>query len=184
MPTFNNQLTSELKKITDEYVAAFGGLSAEQLNSKPNPAVWSIAQVMEHVIQVNETYFPILDSLRKGTYKTPWTGKVGMLVNFFGKFIWESVEPLRKKKIKTFPIWDPSSSAVPGDIVQRFAAHQDKLITLIENSRDLVEKGTIISSPANKYIVYQLGVAFEIITTHEQRHLNQALEIKASLASK
>ena len=44
----------------------------------------------------------------------------------------------------------------------------------IENSRDLVEREIIISSPANKNIVYKLETAFDIIVTHEKRHYEQS----------
>ena len=47
---------------------------------------------------------------------------------------------------------------------------------MIENSKDLLEKGTIISSPANNNIVYKLRTAFEIIVAHEQRHFVQSKE--------
>jgi hypothetical protein len=40
-----------------------------------------------------------------------------------------------------------------------------------------VDKGTIISSPANKIIVYKLEIAFDIIVAHEKRHLEQAREV-------
>ena len=53
--------------------------------------------------------------------------------------------------------------------------------TFVRGCKDLLEKGTVISSPANKNIVYKLENAFDIITTHEQRHLEQAREVLADL---
>ncbi len=55
--------------------------------------------------------------------------------------------------------------------------HQSNLKELIESSKDLVEAGVVISSPANKNIVYKLEKAFDIIIIHEQRHLEQAKEV-------
>ena len=52
--------TSQLDKITEHFVADFGSLSAEQLNWKPNSQTWSIAQNIDHLIVVNQTYYPIL----------------------------------------------------------------------------------------------------------------------------
>ena len=50
-----------------------------------------------------------------------------------------------------------------------------------ENFAELLEwhlaNGVVISSPANKNIVYKLEVAFDIIVSHEQRHLEQAREV-------
>jgi hypothetical protein len=59
--------------------------------------------------------------------------------------------------------------------------HQAELKSLIENSTDLVNRGEVISSPANKMIVYKLETAFEIIVTHELRHLEQAKEMREML---
>ncbi|MDZ7650490.1 MAG: hypothetical protein U5K54_26955 [Cytophagales bacterium] len=63
------------------------------------------------------------------------------------------------------------------DILLRFEKHQDELKKLIESSQDLIEKNVVISSPANKMIVYKLETAFDIMVAHEKRHLEQAKEI-------
>ena len=115
--------------------------------------------------------------MREGKYKTPFTAKLGFMVNFLGKMILDAVHPDRKKKMKTFPIWEPAKSEIGGDILTRFEKHQNELKDLIIGCKDLLEKGVVISSPANKNIVYKLETAFDIITTHEQRHLEQAREL-------
>ena len=79
--------------------------------------------------------------------------------------------------MKTFPIWEPSISLVRGDILDQFEKHQQELKQLITSSEDLLEKGTVISSPANRMIVYKLETAFDIMVAHEKRHLEQAREI-------
>ena len=66
---------------------------------------------------------------------------------------------------------------IPNGILDRFKEHQSDLKKIIENSKDLVEKGRIISSPANKNIIYKLEIAFEIIVTHEKRHFEQSKEV-------
>ncbi|NAS12141.1 DinB family protein [Poritiphilus flavus] len=167
----------QIDKNTQGFMENFGGLSIEQLNWKPNPETWSIAQNIEHLIVVNKSYFPVIDSIRKGTYKTSFLAKFGFMVSFFEKTILKAVQADRKKKMRTFPIWEPAKSEIPPGILDRFKAHQAELKILFENSKDLVEKGTIISSPANKNIVYKLGTAFDIIVTHEKRHLAQSKEV-------
>jgi hypothetical protein len=79
--------------------------------------------------------------------------------------------------MKTFPIWEPNTSNVIGDILSRFQNHKNELVQKIEAAKELVEKGVVISSPANKNIVYKLETAFDIIVSHEQRHFEQAKEI-------
>ncbi len=168
---------SQLDKITVHFFENFGSLSAAQLNWKPNAQTWSIAQNIDHLIVVNETYYPVLASLKKGTYKTPFIAKLGFIVSFLGKTVLNAVKPDRKKKMKTFPIWEPTVSQIKDDILKQFEKHQTELKREIEASKELIEKGTIISSPANKNIVYKLETAYDIIVSHEQRHLEQAKEI-------
>lgn len=172
-----DKLIAFIDEVTDEVQKAFGSLSNAQLNWKPNPQTWSIAQNLHHLIVINQSYYQIIEAIRKGTYSVSFMGKMGFMVNFLGKTILQSVQPDRKKKINTFPIWEPSTSEIHTDILSEFVAHQNELKQMIRNSQDLIDKGTVIASPANKHIVYKLATAFEIIVTHEQRHLAQAKEI-------
>ena len=167
----------EIAKVTNECRALFGSLTSEELNWKPNSTTWSIAQNLDHLIVVNETYYPVLDGLKAGTYKTPVIAKIGFMVSFLGKMIVKAVHPDRRKKMKTFPIWEPSVSFDQDDILRRFETHQNELKQRIEETTYLAEKGLVISSPANRNIVYTLETAFDIIVLHEQRHLEQAKEI-------
>jgi len=173
--------TTKIDETTNGFKKAFGNLSAEQLNWKPNATIWSIAQNMDHLIVINGTYYPVIKTIRDGNYKLPFIGKMGFMVNFLGKTVLNAVQPDRKKKMKTFPIWEPAKSKIDADIVNRLEKHHEELKQLITGCSDLLEKDTIISSPANKNIVYKLETAFDIITTHEQRHLEQAKELLAVL---
>jgi DinB superfamily len=169
--------TQQIEKTTQAFLDTFGKLSKEPLNYKPSPQVWSIAQNIHHLIVINETYFPVLDSLKRNDYKLPWIARINFLVNFFGKVVLSAVNPDRRKKMKTFPIWEPSSSDFEMSILNDFKDHQQKLKQYIINSKELLEQGVVISSPANRNIVYKLDKAFDIIVTHELRHLEQAKEL-------
>ena len=173
--------TNQIDTITAEFTKEFGNLAAEQLNWKPNASTWSIAQNMDHLIVINGTYYPIIATIRQGTYQLSFMGRVKFMVNFLGNMILNSVQPDRKRKMKTFPIWEPSKSEISADVLTRFEQQQTELKKMITGCNDLLEKGTVISSPANKNIVYKLETAFDIIVTHEQRHFEQAKEVLVQL---
>ncbi len=168
---------AQIDRNTQVFTETFGRLDNDQLNWKPLPHIWSIAQNIEHLITVNRSYRPPIVGIRQGTYEVPFTGKVGFLVRFFGKMILNSVKPDNVKKIKTFPVWEPTSSSLPSNILQQFTESQLELKELVETSLDLLESGAVISSPANRYIVYKVETAFDIITTHQLRHFEQAKEV-------
>ncbi len=175
----NSKLTqwqTEIDNISHDFAKQFGKLSSEELNWKPNAHTWSIAQNIDHLITVNETYYPIVTAIRKGNYKLPFIARFSFITNFFGKFILKAVEPERKKRIKTFSIWEPEVENIDADIVNKFVIHQQQLKDFFNNCSDLIEKQTIIASPANRNIVYNIETAFDIIIAHEKRHFNQAKE--------
>lgn len=170
---------SKIDETTNSFQHAFGLLTESELNWKPNTKTWSVAQNIHHLITINETYYPVVKRVRDGSQKLPWIASVKFMVRFFGNFILDSIEPTRKRKMKTFTLWEPSHSNISGDIVQQFIQHQNELKNLIQSSTDLLDKDVVISSPANRNIVYTLARAFDIITTHEVRHFNQAVEVNA-----
>ena len=173
--------TDTLSQCTEDYLHLVEALSAEELQQSPEPQAWSIAQILEHLIIINETYFPILEQLKTGSYQAYWTSRIPGFATWMGKMIQKSVLPETSKKIKTFPIWEPTQATLIPNIVERFQAHQEKMIYSIQESRLLLQKNPLVSSPANKVIVYPLSQAFEIIVSHEQRHLQQAKQLQARL---
>lgn len=172
-----NRWTDQIDQTTSSFLDTFGSLSTAELNWKASEEEWSVGQNIDHLMVINSTYFPILFKLRAGNYKPPFISKFKFLVHFLGKTVLNAVQADRAKKMKTFPVWEPQMNNISADILGQFITHQQKLKQEIELSQELIEAGAIISSPANKQIVYTLEMAFDIIVTHEQRHLAQSKEV-------
>ena len=172
-----NRLDAVTKHVENE----FGSLSHEQLNWKLAVENWSIAEVLEHLNLVNASYEKILSDSANGKSDMGFTGKIGFIVNFLGDMIYQSVEPTRAKRMKTFPAWEPAQSDVSIEVIKDFRKRQEAIKKLIKYNKSLLEKDIVIPSPANRYIVYKLRKAVEIVVSHEERHLNQAKEIFAMI---
>jgi hypothetical protein len=164
---------SHIDTITNIIESEFGELTNVQLNQKLNPQAWSIAQIIEHLIIINSTYFPIVDALNNGTYTIPFIGKITFIPTLLGKALLKSMKGNRSQKTKTFPIWEPSQSEIDADIITRFKQHQEELKSMIKQCEHHIKSHAIISSPANRYIVYPLSMAIDIIIAHESRHIEQ-----------
>ncbi len=176
-------LILELKQLSQEFQDSFGELNADQMNFKQNTEEWSIAQVVDHLIAVNKSYFPIFEDIKRGSLKLPLIARVGFVVRRLGNSILKSVEPSRKKKIKTFPVWEPTLSDFGPGVIDDFVRTQEDLSTWVTEMEPWMARNQVIYSPANRNIVYTLEKALEIIVTHEKRHLAQALEVKDLQAS-
>lgn len=173
-----NIWNKDIDFVTESFYSNFRLYDIDKLNWKTNSDTWSIAQIIDHLIVTNKSYFPIIEELEKGEFKLPITAKFPFLIDYFGNLILKTVSPENVKKTRTFIVWQPAKSMISKDILQQFSKHQAELKERIKSSNKLIKQKVIISSPANRYIVYYLDKAFDIIIAHEFRHLKQAIKLK------
>lgn len=167
----------EITTITWEFEKLLKNLSLNELNFKPDSSSWSIAENLAHLIRLNESYYPIFNQLIIGNYKPPLIGKVDFLVKTMGNLLHKSMTS--KTKTKTFLIWRPLQSHFDLDIAERFSTHQMELSAYLQKLDPFFEKNTVIHSPANRFIVYTLDKAIDLIIAHEKRHFGQIKTILA-----
>ncbi|WP_194776957.1 DinB family protein [Pararhodonellum marinum] len=167
----------EFDQISARVLVEFGDVAITDLMQRPEPNQWSIAEILQHLIQLNSSYFPVFQQISEGTFKAPLIGKISFLTRYLGNAILKSVHPDNPKKSLTLPIWKPRESEIKPDILKRFQAHQVELKHWIKKLEPHFGQGLVIHSPASKVIVYTLDQAVEIISLHEKRHLKQALAV-------
>lgn len=169
--------SSSIDRTTQEFLSLLRPLDRDELNWKPGPKQWSIAQNLDHLIEFNSSFFPIWTSLKAGTWKPPFTARIPGMADRIGSSLMTYALPDRKKKTRTMSIWQPEQSDLPGDILERFETHQKELKSRLEETEPLLGKGLIISSPANRFLVYKLDTCFKLLLAHEERHLQQCREV-------
>ena len=173
-----DQITNELKQSADDAKATFGSLFAEQLNWKPAPKSWSIAQCFDHLITTHSLYFPLFEKLAKGGAKQTFWERYSPLSGFFGRFLIKSLRPENVKPMKTTSKALPSSSEIGGDIIDRYVEHQNQMIEAIRKlPEDIDPKETIVTSPLMGLVTYTLDDCYEILAVHGPRHFNQAKRV-------
>lgn len=167
-----------LQEVTTEARAAFGNLSAEELNRKPLDGGWSVAQCLDHLITINTLYFPLLDSMRSGP-PTPTTWeRFSPLSGIFGRLLIKTLSPDSTRKVKTARKAHPSASAIDAGIIDRFTDHQDALIQRVRGvSPGVNHEKTIVTSPLAGFVTYSLADCLTLLAVHEQRHLAQAKRV-------
>lgn len=156
----------------------FSGLNAAQLNWKASQNSWSIGQCLSHLIVSNEKYFPILDALTTGKYKTSFWQKINPLSSYTGRKMAESLGPKIIKPFVAPKLFDPGKSAVRSAIVTDFIMHQEQIKSKINSLTNLDFQKTIVSSPVAPLITFPLKDCIEILVGHEERHFAQALKVK------
>jgi hypothetical protein len=175
---------AQLEEITFGFNSVFDHIDRDTLNYKPNKDKWSIGEIVQHIQLVNESFYPIFDVVAEDYYDPPFLSRFDFIVDFYGRLILKGVEPGRVNKVKTTALWKPQESQVDYKALDRFFNGQTKLGQYVELLIPYAEEEVVIHSPANKFIVYQIDVAIDIIITHEMRHLNQAREVINLLKNK
>ncbi len=170
-----DHIVNDLEQITRSAQAAFAPLSNEQLNWKPASDSWSIAQNLDHLITINQLYFPLLEALKSGPAQHTWWERHSPLSRLLGKTLIRTLSPENQKKTKTSSKAEPSASRIDDAIVDRFVQHQTALIKHLRQIPPSVDrKETIITSPLLRWVTYSLDDCITILAVHEKRHILQA----------
>ncbi|HYO92567.1 MAG TPA: DinB family protein [Pyrinomonadaceae bacterium] len=173
-------LIAEAWRIRDEAKETFGPLSPAQLNWKRSPEEWSIGQCFDHLILTNRPYFPVFEKIAAGQQQTKLWERVPLLPGLFGKLVLGAVSPESARKVKARKGFQPAQSDVDGQIISRFAQHQDELLRLMKATEALETEKIIITSAISPVVVYSLLDGYRILVTHERRHFQQAERVMAA----
>lgn len=175
----DHQYSNHLQVITKRFEETILNLTDAQLNWKPLPEQWSIAQCMDHVIVSNQTYLPTIIQVAEQKYQKGFWQKISPFSKSIGKGMISSLGSEIKRKMKSPGIFKPSDSEIFG-IPEKFWNHQKKLLEIVRKLEEINPKGVIINSPVSPLITIPLFDAIQVLLVHEERHLHQAIRVKNS----
>jgi hypothetical protein len=158
----------------------FFDISIEQLNWKPSPESWSIAQCLDHLTMSHISYFPSLKDITEGHYRMNFWEKWSPFTSLCGKLLKQQLQEQPKKKRKAPKKIQPSAGEMKMEIIERYYKSLDHFLEYISNCKKIDIDKTIITSPILRIVTYSLRDAFQFLIQHEHRHLNQAIRVKAN----
>lgn len=157
-------------------IEEFQNLEEELLLAPANDNGWSIAQCLEHLNRYGNYYLPQIEEamVKKRHlnpaefFKSSWAG------NYFTKMM----EPeTGKKKIKAFKNYRPERELEPHSVVAEFIHQQEKLLKLLNESRNKNLNKIKIPVSIAKWMKLKLGDVFQFLIAHNERHIKQALRV-------
>jgi hypothetical protein len=165
---------STLKYLKDTRVAlkkSVAGLSDSQLNFKPSPESWSIAECVEHLAIVEAGLFGGVEATMKGDADPSKRGEVKMS----DEDVWNLITN-RTNKVKTQERFVPSGQfdSFKGTL-EAFESRRDKTSDFVKDT-----KGDL----RNRYFEFPFGTVdlcqvVIFIAGHSDRHTKQIEEVKA-----
>jgi hypothetical protein len=170
-------LIEQIDAINSQVRERFTALLPSQLNWKPEPSKWSIGQCLDHLIVSNTAYFSTFEQLIYHRYRLSFFQSLNPFKKIMGRLMVKNLGPEPKRKFTAPKILQPSASNIPSTIVEDFSSHQDELKNYFRKLLQLDTKHLYMASPVTSLVVYNLSSAMELITAHEQRHVNQAKNV-------
>lgn len=157
-------------------------MSDHQLNWRPNPGVWSITQVLAHLNAYALYYHPVFTRRIENTRFR--STKEEFVSSPLGKSAWKSMKLGNAKNVKRKfkaqkgynPLVDPA--LVTGDEINQFLNGQNELLEIAQKSGDVNLKRVKIPISISKIVRLRLGDALLFVTYHNERHLQQVMNIR------
>ena len=171
-----NGIISEMSQAAVDAKAAFGGLSAEQLNWKPAEKSWSVGQCLDHVIKTNREFDAEFEKLATGKRKNSFWENWSPLSGWAGRFLISTVsEDSKKAKAPSKRIIPPSE--IERDIIERFGDEIARVNKEVEACAAADRDATVVTSPFLFVFTYKLDDAFTVLVEHTKRHIRQAKRV-------
>lgn len=179
------QLIQTISEITEQNIEnvdrSVRKLSENQLSWRPNPEVWSVAEVLAHLNEYANYYHP---TFKKKIESTRFTStKEAFVSSPLGRSAWKSMKLGNakniKRKFKAPKGYNPSldENLVKGEELKTFLDFQQELKDIIELAQGVNMRRVKIPISISKIVRLRLGDALLFVVYHNQRHVQQVLNL-------
>lgn len=172
-------LERQLDAIATEADRVLAGLSEAQVNWRPAPDRWSIGECISHLNVGIRAVLPALDraieTARERGLAGAGTGRYG----WFARWMVRSQEPPVKRRVKTFPVFQPVTTRHDGaPLLAEFRAGRGELRERLARAEGIDWGRAKVVSPASRFIRLPFGAYVAFLLAHDRRHLWQARELR------
>lgn len=161
---------------------ATAGLSAGQLNWRPERGSWSIAQCFAHLNTTDEHYCRAIESSIQQARRKGWPVRPNLKLGMIERFLLSTIEPPFQRKFRAPKAFAPDSETYDRDeLLARWISNRNKLLELAGESDGVDVLRTRVASPASSLFRFSLLFALQAVAAHDRRHLWQIDQIRGQL---
>jgi hypothetical protein len=155
------------------------GLRDDQLNWKPAPEKWSIAQCLDHLAVTSSKFDPYFTAaLARARKQWPVTSSPSYRPTLVGGLLIKQVVPETGRNLTTPKIFRPSESSNIHGALESFFKQQEQFLDFVRATGGVDYNKTRLRSPVTPLMRYSLADAFVVTVVHGQRHLAQARRVR------
>jgi len=155
-------------------------LDPQQFNWRPGPDRWSVGQCLHHLNQTNGKLLPVLEqAMARGRHRNQ-TAAGPFRYGLFARWFRDSMKPDFKKPLKSPRIYRPEVSRLDmAQVADEFDHSLEALARIIGQADRLALAGIKAASPVSRFLRIPIGIWFESVVVHDDRHLQQARRVTA-----
>ena len=181
-----HDLQTRITAILDTVAREFAHLSDEQLRWKSAPDRWSIVECLQHLNLAERFYIRNIQHKvdKLGLVQTNPTDQP-LESDWVGKAMLFVVDPQVKIKVPAPGMIRPRPAADldPADVKNQFVELQTLLHSLLDKAVYIDWNQEKVMSLFGNWIKIRLGDAFRMLVAHSERHMKQAMRVKAEMAT-
>lgn len=168
------QLLGEISRLKSDMEAKTANLSEAQLNWKPDPKSWSVAEVLEHLIKTDRTYETQLRQAAEKAKSENIKERKPHESTWLGKFAIDYIKPKENmRKLKAPSVMTPTASRYDTGIVTRYQEAVDALERALTGFDGYDFNKIKIASGVVPLVRFNLGDYFIFTIQHHLRHQGQ-----------
>jgi hypothetical protein len=158
-----------LAETRNNLIEAVKGLTEEQWKFKPAPDRWSAAEVLEHVVLIENMVHGILAKIEQAPAPAPDRDPLKVDALILTKV------PDRSEKAQAPPPALPAGRWTPADTLDKFQKSRAETTVILKSASAL--RGHVVDHPVfGPLDGYEWILA---VSAHSERHMKQILEVKA-----
>ena len=178
-PDLLQTIVNETEKNSQAARQLVSSLSEAQLNWKPAPDKWSIAQCLDHLAVTSKKFDPYFTvALARGREKWPASTAPAYRPSWMGGWLIKQVTPETGRNLPAPKVFRPSESSTIQGAFESFLKQQERFLAFVRETDGVDYNKTRLRSPVTPLMRYSLADAFVVTVVHGQRHLAQARRVR------
>ena len=178
-PNLLHTIVAEAEDNSDAARQLVSGLSEAQLNWKPAPEKWSIAQCLDHLAVTSRKFDPYFTvALARARKKWPVSAAPAYRPSWMGGWLIKQVTPVTGRNLPAPKVFRPSESSSIQGALESFLKQQESFLAFVRETAGVDYNKTRLRSPVTPLMRYSLADAFVVTVVHGQRHLAQARRVR------
>ena len=168
----------QLRDISADLADLTGTLDELQLNWRPAPTRWSIAEGVVHLNAVAELLLPVLERRAVDARKKGLLAEGPFRHSRLGNFFLKMMEPPPKLRIPGPKGLLPQPQHYTREVIATFMRLQEEIIAAIDRADGLNLSAIMINSPFPRPLRLSIGQWYGFLAAHARRHLWQARNVR------